>query len=168
MKKNIVLKLSAAIFCLATASSSYALSRPQKKFGIGYGVISDPAPSLTAYQIKFNLTPALQLDGGYGKVGIYAKSYGISAKYFLISSWNFSPYVNAGYSLTKINGAFTVAGQTVNIPVGNQHVIYAGAGIDHQSNIGFNFGAGFNYFFSPSILKAKLPLLPNLYVGWFF
>jgi len=164
MKLLKLLVISAIIF---TGTTSFAASRANKKIGIGIDFAGDPVPSLMSYQIKYNLMPFLQLTGGYGSVGSVT-SYGLSAKAFVLPSWNFSPYVGAGFSRATNASSFSLGGSTVNSPSQSLNVIAVAAGVEHQSNIGFSFGAGINYFITPDTLKNVISMLPHFYLAWFF
>ena len=153
---------------LVAGKAAVASSRMTKKLGFSVGVISDPFPSFISYQVKFNATPWLQVEGAYGTAGKTVKSYGGSAKVFLLPSWNLSPYIGGGYTMAKLSGAFTLSSKTVNLAQKSMNVYYASAGIDNQSNIGFNFGGGINYALAPKVLTAQIKLLPQVYVGWVF
>lgn len=184
MKKQFQLvTLALSILALGLATPSHAQSREKHRFGLGMGILSDPAPSLVAYQAKFNLTKWLQIFAGYGSIKATAVSldtttsstgsgavttYGAGGKVFLLSGWNFSPYVGGGYSMVKSNGTFSLNGKAISSASSNFSVIYGSVGLDHQANIGFNIGAGVQYFFSPTDLKDVIKYLPHVYFGWFF
>jgi opacity protein-like surface antigen len=164
-KKSLLL---AAIVGLSFSVSAEASSREKKKIGIGAGFLSEPVPSIMSYHLKFNAMKWLQIGGGYGKVGSNLTSYGVNAKAFLMPSWNFTPYVGGGFTYAKVSGDFTINGETVGTLDEKANVIYASAGLDHQSNLGFNIGAGANFIFSPTELKDVLPFVPHVYFAWFF
>jgi opacity protein-like surface antigen len=154
--------------------------RSQNRIGLGVGLLGDPTPSFLGYNLKFNVLPWVQLSANYGNVSASADvgsgatvggsitSYGASAKAFLIPAWNLSPFVSAGYTLTKIEGSVSLSGSTLDSDEDSLNVITGGVGIDHQANIGFNIGAGVNWIFSPSVITDSLQFLPHVYIGWFF
>ncbi len=167
---------------MVCGNQAQAQSRKANRLGLGLGVLSDPVPTLISYQVKYNLMPWLQLGAGYGSikaaaaldpttgaaVGGGVTSYGASVKAFLLPSWSFSPYVSAGYSMTKIEGAFTLSGKTVDSASDKLNVMVVGGGLDHQAYIGFNIGAGVNMIMSPSDISDVIKMLPHVYFGWFF
>lgn len=155
----------------ALSQTAQAGSRAKKKFGVSFGILSEPVPTLTSYQVKYNVTDWLQFGGSYGAMksgGNGLSAYGVNAKLFLIRSWNLSPYVGGGFSFLKTDGDIEFSGQTIDGSQTSRKVIYASAGIDHQSNMGFNLGAGINYLISPSDIKELLPIVPGAYFGWVF
>jgi hypothetical protein len=162
------ISLIAVVLGTLVASTGMAASRASKKIGIGMGFLSDPVPSITSYQLKYNLTPMFQLAAAYGKAGENVTSMGANLKAFVIPSWNFSPYVGAGYTHATVKGEFTLGGSDVDSIDEATSVIYASVGIDHQSNIGFNVGVGANFTLTPTELKDALPMVPHFYFGWFF
>ncbi len=175
---------SAVWTLLLVSSASFAQSRGKSRFGLAMGILSDPAPSIIAYQAKLNLTEWLQIHVGYGSItatgsgstvdGVASSgsgtvtTMGAGAKIFLLSGGNFSPYVGGGYSLINATGDFAINGQTIATGSGKLSSTYASVGLDHQANIGFNIGAGVHYFFTPTELKTVVKYLPHVYFGWFF
>jgi len=151
-------------------------SRSMKKIGLSAGIFSPAFPAFSSYGLHFNLTSRIQLAAGYGafnfsdpltpttKIGV--TSYGVGANFFLLD-WSLSPFVGFNYMRTKADGAFTLFGSDFNFS-GTRTTMYASVGIDHQSQIGFNFGLGAHYMIAPSEIKSVLPLVPFLYVGWYF
>jgi opacity protein-like surface antigen len=183
------MKIAARVLCfglaLCASQAAWSQSRANNRVGLGLGILSDPVPSLISYQLKYNIVPALQVGVSYGSVSASGSSidpntglatgasggvttYGVSAKAFLIPSWSLSPYVNAGFARTKIDGSFSIGGSTVSSASGSLNSIVAGVGLDHQAFIGFNIGAGVNYIIAPSEISDAVKILPHVYFGWFF
>jgi hypothetical protein len=184
MTKTFIKGLFSSLFVatlLLDSSSAFSKGREMHKWGLGFGILSDPVPSFVSYQLKYNLKPWLQLMGSYGgisssvpgttpgtSISSSVHTFGAAAKVFVIPSWDLSPYVGAAYSYSKVSGAFSLSGSTIDSSSGNLSVIVASVGIDHQAGIGFNIGAGINYVLSPSVLSNVLSMIPNFYMAWFF
>lgn len=155
---------------LFAPSSALAQGRAKNKIGLSFAILGDPFPSLKSYQLAYNITPWARVHANYGSISLGAVSliaYGASAKFFLIPKWNFSPYVGASYSRGSGTGSFTIGSETISVTQ-SLNTISGSAGFDHQSNIGFNFGAGINYFLSPTIVTDSLTFLGTFHIGWYF
>lgn len=145
-----------------------ASSRALKKFGLGYGLLSEPSPSATGFSAKYNFKPWLQFAGGYGSIGGVAKTFGASAKGFVIPSWNFSPYVGLSYGITSLSGEFELASKSIG-GVDSLKTLSALFGLDWQTNFGLNLGIDVSYFVSaPELKDAGISVLPGFHIGWFF
>lgn len=168
-------RLSFLTALIIISGNAFAASRATKKIGLGIGFLSDPFPTVMSYQLKYNATPWLQIMGGYGTISTTTvttsaklTSMGIGAKGFLVPSWNLSPYVSGNMTFAKATGDVTLGDQTISGSSSSRNVYTVGIGVDHQANIGFNFGAGINYVLAPSDIKAVLSTVTHAYVGWFF
>jgi len=174
-----LIKIFVVIFITIISVSSFAQGRSKNKLGVAINFVGDPFPSLVSYQLSYNLMHWLRAGVSYGKFNFASTdagpdsasgsitSVGVSAKVFVLPSWNLSPFVGAGYSYGKGTGTFTIGGESLN-SAENLTTIVGSVGIDHQSNIGFNIGAGINYFISPTLVTDALTYLPHFYVAWFF
>jgi opacity protein-like surface antigen len=140
----------------------------KNKIGVGMAFLGDPVPSVSSYQLKYNVSKYLQVLGSYGKAGSLVTSYGAAAKVFLIPAWSLSPYVGAGYGYAKVSGNFTLGSNTIDVPEDSLTSIVASAGIDHQAFIGFNVGAGVNYVIKPSQISDAFSIIPYFHFAWFF
>jgi hypothetical protein len=151
-------------------------SRNMQKLGVTIGALDQAFPSIASYGLHYNLNSSFRISAGYasfnftplltGLQPVKVTSYGLSAKWFPLMWW-FAPYVGAHYSRTSATGTFEVSGESIS-STGSLNSITALLGIDFQAPIGFNFGGGIHYYISPSIIKDALPMVPHVYVGWFF
>ncbi len=163
---SIATKTAFVFAFFAFAAPSQAASRASKKLGISWAVLGDPVPSVSSWQLKYNLTPMFQIFAAYG--GGIATTYGGGVKAFLIPSWNFSPFIGGAYSMASVSGSFTLNGQSITLSGSEASVVTASFGVDHQADIGFNIGAGINYIFTPTELTDLIKILPHFYFGWVF
>ena len=152
-----------------------AFSRSQNKIGIGFGIFTEPAPSIFGFTVAYNLNEHLRLTGGYSSIsatGIGSdlkpftfslSTFGVDAKYFPLT-WTFTPFVSAGASLVTgtITGNGTVSGLGSFSKTGAAFNL--GAGIDWQTHVGFDFGLELKEIF----VGGQSVALPGIYMGWYF
>lgn len=169
MKKLGLVSVFILLFC---AQSSFAFSeRMDKKFGFHVGVIGEPFPSIIGVNLNYNIFDFLRVSAGYGSISttqsgaeLSATTIGAGLKTF-IPGWSFSPMVGLSWA----NVSMTVTGNASGLDVGGftagrdgSH-IYATFGIDWQTGLGLNLGAGYAYSFLDGVGG-----LPFVYIGWYF
>ena len=152
-------------------------SRGKKSLGFGVGLITEPVPSLLGFTVAYNFSEHFRLTGGYGSISASGtnslthtpysfslKTYGLDAKFFPLA-WNFAPFISGGASLVSgsITGTGTISGLSSFSSTGTFYDV--GAGIDWQTNIGFNIGFEFKRVFGSTTNGVTLP---GIYFGWFF
>ena len=152
-------------------------SRGKKAIGIGVGLITEPVPSLLGFNLAYNFNEHFRLTAGYGSISssgtndvthlpysFSLKTYGLDAKFFPLA-WNFAPFISGGASLVtgSITGTGTISGLSSFSATGTFYDL--GAGIDWQTNFGFNIGFEFKKVFGSSIKSVGLP---GVYFGWYF
>jgi hypothetical protein len=152
-----------------------ASTRAKNKIGITWGLFDSAFPTIGSWGLHYNLNSSIRLTAGYGSftyapltgiAPVSVKSYGVSAKLFLLKWW-FAPYVGANYSRTSANGTFQVSGESITSS-GALNSVMADFGLDFQAPIGLNFGFGAHYVLSPTVIKDVLPVVPTFYFGWYF
>lgn len=169
MKKWIGLVL----FVLTFATSSFASSnRTDHRFGIHVGLIGDPFPTLIGANLNYNILDWFRVTAGYGTITatrgsstLSATTIGFGGRFF-IPGWSFSPV--AGFSWANVSMTLTgpqVAGLDVGgftVGTASSHT-YISMGIDWQTGLGLNLGAGYNL----SMLDG-VGGLPYVNIGWYF
>ena len=180
--KNFALALVAFV-CIGTLDSAYAKggggNRASKRIGLTVGIGSDPAPNMVGFALRVNLTDFLQIHGGYGMLSftsidpstgapltVSSTALGGGARLF-IPGFSFSPFVGFNYSHWSATGSVDFGGQTINAGSGLPGVMYVTFGVDWQTSIGFNIGAGAHYLLSPTQLTQYINIVPHAYIGLF-
>lgn len=149
MKKVIFVLLLASIAKAETTqslSTSMDSNRAGKKIGITTG-FGNPFPSILGMNVNYNVTDWARATAGYGEISVSSgdskasvTTLGAGADAF-VPGWSLSP--TAGLRISKVDvsnsGGAELEVQGVEK---STTLLYAQAGLDWQSQGGFNIGLG--------------------------
>lgn len=155
----------AGIFQDATAQSN----RMTNKLGIHVGLLGDPYPTLVGFNANYNVMDFLRASAGYGSVSadvsggkLTATTIGFGVR-GMVPDWNFTPVVGVSWATISVSASASgISGDVAGFSGSASH-LYATFGIDWQTGMGFNLGAGYNMSF-----KSGVPGVPYLNLGWYF
>jgi hypothetical protein len=164
MKKNYwVATVLLVLQTLIATPDAEASARATKKIGIGFGLVTEPFPSLIGFTGSFNLANFLRLTAGYGSVsddslGLSVTTVAIDAKIFPVD-WNFAPFFDIGF----VNVSGSVGSGSSSVKAAGSALDY-GFGVDWQTYLGFNLGIEYKMMSQGGTSVG----LPGFYLGWFF
>ncbi len=184
---------STSVISLATlltlfSQLSYAAesdgSRGKSKWGATVGVGSEPLGALIGFNLHYNVFNFLQARVGYGTAStssvdpstgttttVTATSLGGGIRAY-IPGWNLSPFVGLGFSKVSFTGTFSLGGTSISSTDGLS-LTYAVGGLEWQTNYGLCFGLQAQMSLGDvtvpgSSTPIELPIIPGVYIGWFF
>ncbi|MEN9723653.1 MAG: hypothetical protein RJB38_1639 [Pseudomonadota bacterium] len=164
LKRAALIGATMILTTVVTSTNAAASNRVAKRFGLGLGLLGDPAPSVLGYQVSYNLSSFLRAIAGYGSISgtttsgtVTLTTIGGGARFF-VPGWNFSPVAGLSYAQVSLTGSGSLSG----FGASGSH-IYATAGFDWQAANGFNLGFGANIS-----TKDSVGALPYLNFGWYF
>lgn len=144
-------------------------NRMKNRLGFHLGLIGDPFPTLIGGNVNYNIMDFLRATAGYGSFSVAGTGGDISASTFgagvraMLPDWNFSPVVGLSWATVSVTFSGTGVLGDIGGFTGSASHMYATFGIDWQTGMGFNLGAGYNYS-----LKSGVGGLPYLNLGWYF
>lgn len=157
------------MFLLIVPAANGQSNRSKKKLGVHVGLLGDPFPTLVGFNANYNVMDWARATVGYGSVSadvtggkLTATTFGLGAR-FMVPNWSFSPVVGLSWATVSVTAEGTGVIGDVGGFSGSASHLYATFGVDWQSGIGFNFGAGYNYS-----LKSGVGGLPYVNLGWYF
>ena len=156
LKKTLLALIMTALLGTTSVFAAEGSSRSVKKLSFAFSMLSDPYPNISALNVGYNVSPWLQLHGGYG-----SSSYGVGARLF-VPSWNLSPFVGVGYSILNVTSALTVGTTTISESFNTP---YWSAGLEWQTHYGLLLGVTYNTGLTGAL--AGIPL-PGFRLGWTF
>jgi hypothetical protein len=132
--------------------------RTEKSSGFD-GMVGGPFPAVVGFSGAFNFGDDVRLTGGSGTAIEWAV-YSLDLKFFL-SPDNWAGYFGVGLTYMVGNpGEFLIW----DLDIKKSFVPYIQFGVDYQSDIGVHVLFGV----SSGIPSAKIVVMPNIAVGWYF
>ena len=148
--------------------SAEASLRDSNRIGVGFGLITEPFPSVLGYTLDYNLNERFRLTVGYGTISVIGTdavldvtTYGLDAKYFLLP-WTFTPFLSGGVS--AVTGTVSGVGTTSGFSLSSTGSSFsAGVGIDWQMDWGLTLGFEYKTLFLSERVTA-----PGFYLAFHF
>jgi hypothetical protein len=183
--KRISVLIVASLFGLSSLAHAEPSHRMEKQWGVHADLLGDPFFGYVGANLNYNLLDFMRLNVGYNYFTVSTTDPNTSATLtgtlhsvgggikFLVPTWNFTPTVGMGVFGNFASGTLEFAGNSIGSNLGNLLTLTFGFGFDWQTGAGFNLGAGARFPWDPannlwSLLTSSLPLIPHIYLGWYF